>query len=47
ASESLSKGNFYAPRKNPVAPIARELGGFSKPQIDRLIESADGRTIRR
>ena len=47
ASESLSKGDFYAPRKNPVAPIARELGGFSPPQIDRLIDSAGGRTIRR
>jgi len=47
ASESLSKGDFYAPRKNPVAPIARELGGFSEPQIERLIQSADGKTIRR
>jgi hypothetical protein len=47
ASESLSKGDFYAPRKNPVAPIARELGGFNPDQIDRLVESAGGRTIRR
>lgn len=47
ASESLSKGDFYAPRKNPVAPIARELGGFNEEQIDRLIASAEGRTIRR
>lgn len=47
ASESLSKGDFYAARKNPVAPIARELGGFSESQIERLIASADGRTIRR
>jgi Protein of unknown function (DUF455) len=47
ASESLSKGDFYAPRKNPVAPIARELGGFTESQIERLIESADGKTIRR
>ncbi|MGI8794394.1 MAG: hypothetical protein ACR2H3_14675 [Acidimicrobiales bacterium] len=47
ASEALSKGDFYAPRKNPIAPISRELGGFDERQIDRLIESADGRTIRR
>ena len=47
ASEALSKGDFYAPRKNPVAPIARELGGFSEAQIERLIDSADGKTIRR
>jgi hypothetical protein len=47
ASESLSKGDFYAPRKNPVAPIARELGGFDERQIERLVESAGGRTIRR
>ena len=47
ASESLSNGDFYAPRKNPVAPIARELGGFTPDQIDRLVESAGGRTIRR
>ena len=47
ASESLSKGDFYAPRKNPIAPIARELGGFRPDQIDRLVESAGGRTIRR
>ncbi|HZQ28749.1 MAG TPA: ferritin-like domain-containing protein [Acidimicrobiales bacterium] len=46
ASEDLADGRFYAPRKNPVAPIARELGGFRPDQIDRLIESADGRTVR-
>jgi hypothetical protein len=46
ASEALADGEFYAPRKNPVAPIARELGGFRPDQIDRLIESADGRTVR-
>ena len=47
ASESLGDGDFYAPRKNPVAPIARRLGGFNEDQIERLIASAEGRTIRR
>jgi hypothetical protein len=47
ASESMSDGRFYAPRKNSIAPIARELGGFTLAQITRLIESAAGRTIRR
>jgi len=47
ASESLSKGNFYAPRQHPVAPIARELGGFDDEQISRLVDAAGGRTIRR
>lgn len=46
ASEDLSGGDFYAPRKNPIAPISRKLGGFTDEQIDRLIESAGGRTIR-
>lgn len=46
ASEDLSKGDFYAPRKNPVAPIARELGGFTDEQIARLVDSAGGRTTR-
>ena len=46
ASESLSAGNFYAPRANPVAPIARELGGFTPDQIERLVASAGGKTIR-
>ncbi len=46
ASESLSSGDFYAPRSNPVAPIARELGGFTAEQIERLVASAGGRTIR-
>jgi hypothetical protein len=46
ASESLSKGDFYAKRANPVAPIVRELGGFTPDQIARLIDSADGRIIR-
>jgi hypothetical protein len=46
ASEALGKGNFYAPRKNPVAPIARRLGGFDDDQIERLVESASGRTVR-
>lgn len=47
ASEELGNGDFYAPRKNPVAPIVRELGGFTREQIDRLVAVADGRTIRR
>jgi hypothetical protein len=46
ASESLADGDFYAPRKNPIAPIARQLGGFSDRQIQRLVESAGGRTTR-
>jgi hypothetical protein len=46
ASESLSQGDFYAPRSNPVAPIARELGGFTPEQIERLVASAGGKTIR-
>lgn len=46
ASESLSEGDFYAPRENPIAPIARELGGFTEEQIERLIRAAGGRTIR-
>ncbi|MEY2424608.1 MAG: hypothetical protein QOI61_180 [Actinomycetota bacterium] len=46
ASESLSSGDFYAPRANPVAPIARELGGFTEEQIERLVASAKGKTIR-
>lgn len=46
ASESLGQGNFYAKRNNPVAPIVRELGGFNDDQIERLVEAADGRTIR-
>ena len=47
ASESLSAGDFYAPRKSPVAPIVRELGGFSERQIAKLVDAAGGRTIRR
>jgi hypothetical protein len=47
ASEAMSKADFYAPRKNPIATIARELGGFTAGQIERLIASANGRTIRR
>lgn len=47
ASTDLDEGNFYSSRKNPIAPIARELGGFSDDQIDRLVASADGRTTRR
>lgn len=46
-SEALNGADFYGPRRNPVAPIARQLGGFSETQIDRLVESASGRTIRR
>jgi hypothetical protein len=46
ASESLSQGDFYAKRTNPVAPIVRELGGFTQDQIDRLVEASGGRTIR-
>lgn len=46
ASEALSAGDFYAPRKSPVAPIVRELGGFEDDQIDRLVAAAGGRTIR-
>lgn len=46
ASESLGQGDFYAPRANPVAPIARELGGFTVEQIERLVAAAGGKTIR-
>lgn len=46
-SEALSGADFYGPRRNPVAPIARQLGGFSQTQIDKLVTSASGRTIRR
>ena len=46
-SEALNGADFYGPRRNPVAPIARQLGGFSQTQIDRLVTSASGRTIRR
>lgn len=46
ASEDLSKGDFYARRSSPVAPIVRELGGFTDDQIERLVEAAEGRTIR-
>lgn len=46
ASEDLSKGNFYSPRTSPVAPIVRELGGFTDEQIERLVEASGGRTIR-
>jgi hypothetical protein len=46
-SEALSGADFYGPRRNPVAPIARQLGGFSETQIDKLVTSAGGRTIRR
>lgn len=46
ASESLGGADFYAPRKHPVAPIARELGGFERDQIERLIAAAEGRTVR-
>lgn len=37
---------FYHERKAPVAPIARELGGFSREQIGRLIRSAGGKVIK-
>ena len=47
ASEELGAANFYAPRSSPVAPIVRELGGFTDEQIQRLVEAAGGRTIRR
>lgn len=46
-SEILTAGDFYAPRRNPIAPISRELGGFTDSQIERLVAAADGRTIRR
>ena len=46
-SEALSGADFYGPRRNPVAPIARQLGGFSETQIEKLVASASGRTIRR
>lgn len=46
-SEALLAGDFYATRRNPIAPISRELGGFTADQIARLTESAGGRTIRR
>jgi hypothetical protein len=47
ASEELGGADFYAPRKSPVAPIARALGGFTDDQIERLVKAAAGRTIRR
>jgi hypothetical protein len=47
ASSVLAEGDFYAARKNPVAPIVRHLGGFEDSQIERLTESAGGRTVRR
>lgn len=46
SEESLGGAAFYGPRKNPIAPIIRELGGFSESQIDRLVASAGGRTTR-
>lgn len=46
SEESLGGADFYGPRKNPVAPIVRELGGFSQVQIERLVASAGGRTTR-
>jgi hypothetical protein len=46
-SETLLAADFYAPRRNPIAPISRALGGFTDTQIHRLTESAAGRTIRR
>lgn len=46
-SEALNAGDFYAARRNPIAPIARILGGFDDEQIERLVASAGGRTIRR
>ena len=46
ASEALSSGRFYAPRKSPVAPIVRELGGFEDEQIEKLVDAAGGRTLR-
>jgi hypothetical protein len=46
-SSTLNTGDFYAPRRNPVAPIIRTLGGFADEQIDRLAASAGGRTTRR
>jgi hypothetical protein len=46
-SVALTSGDFYAARRNPVAPIVRHLGGFEDEQIERLVDSADGRTVRR
>ena len=46
-STVLTEADFYAPRRNPIAPISRELGGFNTEQIERLTESAGGRTVRR
>jgi hypothetical protein len=46
-SAALAQADFYGPRRNPVAPISRQLGGFTETQIDKLVASADGRTIRR
>jgi hypothetical protein len=46
-SNVLTEADFYAPRRNPIAPISRELGGFTPEQIDKLTTSAGGRTIRR
>jgi uncharacterized ferritin-like protein (DUF455 family) len=44
--EARRAASFYHRRTTPVAPIARKLGGFSRLQIDRLIELADGKTTR-
>lgn len=44
--QKLQSATFYHQRKAPVAPIARELGGFSRRQIERLIRSAGGKVIR-
>ncbi|MDX6273439.1 MAG: hypothetical protein QOJ92_649 [Frankiales bacterium] len=46
-SSVLTEADFYAPRRNPIAPISRQLGGFTEEQIDKLTTSAGGRTIRR
>ena len=43
---AAAAATFYRKRSLPVAPIARTLGGFSRSQIERLIELADGKTTR-
>ena len=45
-SDHLSPGDFYRPLALPVALIARELGVFTPDQIERLVASAGGKTIR-
>ena len=41
-SAALAQADFYGPRRNPIAPISRQLGGFSDTQIDKLEKLASG-----